>query len=64
MVEMGANLHAKCRGAGRVWRGGDTEERRQRQFQLICDSAAAVVNITSWAFKLPTTKGPKLDGLR
>lgn len=26
MVEMGANLHAKCRGAGRVRRGqGETE---------------------------------------
>lgn len=32
--------------------------------QLICDSAAAVVNITSWAFKLPTTIAPKLDGPR
>lgn len=63
MVEMGANLHAKCRGAGRVGREGGENE-AARQFQLICDSAAAVVNITSWAFKLPTTKDPKLDGLR
>lgn len=55
-----AEAQAEC-GEGRVKR---RRRQRQRQFQLICDSAAAVVNITSWAFKLPTTKGPKLDGLR